>query len=99
MNSHKFRHNIPLYEPPDRKQWAKEHAPPVNLGPVRNVYIKRALASHNRDEAALTSDEAIKAHGDLDDVCDHVHSDLKLPESTVVFFDPTSREFWAYPEK
>jgi hypothetical protein len=95
----KFRDKIPIYLPPDREQWSKENAPPVNLGSVREVYVKRAQAACENDGSVLSGEQAIKVHGVLDEVCDHVHADLNLPESTLVFFDPKEKVFWAYPRK
>jgi len=96
----KFRDKIPLYRPPDAEEWTKQHCQPLRLGAFQERgWQHRAMVAVEMDATALSGEDAIHAHGLLDDLCDHVHAKLALPDTTHVWFDPKEQSFWAYPEK
>lgn len=93
-----FRDNIPSYRPPDKTAWEQEHgAKPYPVGRVRDAYVGRALAAIRKDYSTIERDETINTQVALDAVHDRVHADLQLPESSLVFFDPSDEQFWVYP--
>lgn len=92
-----FRGDVPQYLPPDREAWAARHPAPYALGPVHRKYVSRATAAVNLDASTIGFDDAMKAQGQLDAVTARVHADLELAETTLVFFDSTDAQFWAYP--
>ena len=94
-----LRDNIPAYSgPPDRAAWAAEHgAAPYPIGRVREAYVSRALAAIRKDYSTIEREATINTQFALDAVCDRVHADSQLPESSLVFFDATDEQFWVYP--
>jgi hypothetical protein len=95
-----FRDNIPAYSgPPDRDVWEQQHGvKPYSLGRVREAYVSRALAAIRKDYSTIERNEAIGTQVSLESVCERVQADLELPEESLVFFDPTDKQFWVYPE-
>jgi len=97
--SQPFRNNIPAYSgPPNRVEWTAKHGiTPFSLGRVRETYVSRALGAILRDHSSIQFDDAVNAQVSMDEVCQRVHADCNLAETTLVFFDPSDEAFWAYP--
>ena len=96
-----LRGDVPVYRPPDRKEWArtKGAAEPyrLDLGDSGRKYISRAKGALARDFGTLSFDKAIAAQTNMDIVCLTVRGLMVLPEEDLVFFDSEEDCFWVYP--
>ena len=64
---------------------------------MREAYVSRALAAIRKDYSTIEREATINTQVALDAVCDRLHADSQLPESSLVFFDATDEQFWVYP--
>jgi hypothetical protein len=97
----KFRSDIPSYAAPDRDTWFKKTgAAPFELEDVPLKYLTRARGAVVRDIETINFDKAVSAAVRMDTVNETVAglwfdaSDGPMP---IVFFDPQTDSFWAYP--
>ena len=92
-----FRGNIPAPHAPDRAEWARKHgAEPYEIKDVPKKFLTRARGAVARNDSTIKFKDAINAETALDMIEDDVAAFAGTMD--VVFFDPQTDSFWAYPE-
>jgi hypothetical protein len=85
------------YSCPDREAYALEHGVTPFLVESDEQMKIRAQALIEKDWSTLDQKEAIKLRTRMDDLCEYLS--VKLEDDSPVFFDPSTREFYAFPRK
>ena len=83
------------YKPPVR--WP--HGTPFRIGDdiASERDAMQAAALVDREGSTLDEREHVRLHTRIDEVCLRVWANAGFPESTLVWYHPDTRDFWAYP--
>lgn len=96
-----FRGSIPSYAAPDRERWAEDHEEPYEIPNLPEKYLSQARAAVGRDESTLSFNPVPHAHALLDEankaVATYDMLEGDLDPDTLVYYDPQTDSFWAYP--
>lgn len=93
----KFRGDVPMYQPPSRKEW--KGGPPYEMEGIPDKFVSQARAAVARDASSITFDDAINAKVSISEVLIKMEARGILPaeSSDQIYFDPTTDSFWVYP--
>jgi hypothetical protein len=97
-----FRGNIPGYAAPDRADWAKRHpnasGQPYEIRDVPTKFLTRARAAVDRDSSTIEFSPAVNAYSQMDAINEAVGHAARIDlDEDLVFYDPQTDSFWAYP--
>ena len=87
--------NADSYQPPHHWKYGTPYRIEESLVDQRD--IDQAAAIVLRESSTLEEKEANRQHTHLDELCTRIWARCGFPESTLVWYHPDTREFWAYP--